>query len=145
VTDLTPHNAYMNAPLRFRYAWRGLAKEGQTLWFDSLLLPHPVAYQKPDPTPYAQGIQVLASADDLTALLVELEWRKEKVLLLQGRRPFTGAEVSTDAKEAVVLWQSDPVVSGQWSVVDWFVRGATTLKVGNQTLLESAQPVDREK
>lgn len=140
VTDFTTHNRYMNAPLRTRYAWRGLAKEGQTLWFDSLLLPHPIKYQKPDPTPFAHGIQVLASDDDRTALMVDLSWKPipEKVFVLQGRKAFDGGGVSTDAKEAVVIWQNN-------QVLDWYVRGATYLRVGDQALMQSAQPVDKEK
>ena len=138
VSDLTPQNPYMNAPLQVRYAWRGLAREGATLWFDSLLVPHPPQIPETGPKPIADGIRVLASADDQTALLADLPWRHEKVLVLQSRRPFDGAGVRTDAKEAVVVWRGK-------AIVDWFVRGATYLKVGDQTCFQSAKPVDKQK
>jgi len=138
VADLSVENRYMNAPLQVRYAWRGLAKAGQTRWFDSLLVPHPPRTLEAGPKSVADGIRVLASSDDRTAILADLPWRYEKVLVTQGRRPFEGGGVRTDATEAVVIWRGK-------TLVDWFVRGATYLKVGEQTCFQSPKPADKQK
>ncbi len=141
-SDFTSRNLFMNAPLRVRQTWRGLAKEGQTLTFDSLHIPHMVKYQQPDPAWIAGTVQQLANTEQTTAIQYLAPRRDnpqitEKVLAVFSSVPFTGGGISTDAKVALVVWQGD-------KVVNWSVRGATTLKVGDQVLFTSAAPADRE-
>jgi hypothetical protein len=141
LSDLTSHNYYMNAPLRVRQTWRGLAKEGETLTFDSLLIPHTVKYKEPNANWLAKTIQPLSTDPKGTAVLFEMPNRAnvtEKILVVIGDTPFTGAGVTTDAKVAVVVWQGD-------KVVNWYVRQATKLQVGPAMLFSSAQPADKEQ
>lgn len=134
LTDLTSHNLYMNAPLRVRQTWRGLAREGQKLFFDAVLLPHPVVYQKPDARALAETFVLLAADPDQAAVEFELPWRQEKALVVMGGRPFSGGGVETDAKLAVIVWK-------QGEVSEWFVHNAKMLKVADAVLVQSPTPV----
>ncbi|MHB9022743.1 MAG: sugar-binding protein [Armatimonadota bacterium] len=138
MSDLTSHNQYMNAPLRVRQVWRGLAKQGQTMAFDSLLIPHAVKYKEPDATWLAKTIKPLANDPKQTAMQFELPWRKEKVVVVTTDKPFTGGGITTDAKMAMVVFQGD-------KVVNWYVYQGTILKAGDNVLFSNATPADGER
>jgi hypothetical protein len=138
LSDLTSHNQFMTAPLRVRQVWRGLAKEGQTMAFDSLLIPHAIKYKEPDATWLAQTIKPLANDPKQTALQFELPWRNEKVVVVTTDKPFTGGGISTDAKMAMVVFQGD-------KVVNWYVYQGTTLKAGDAVLFSSPVPGNGER
>ncbi|HEY3416883.1 MAG TPA: hypothetical protein VGM23_08375, partial [Armatimonadota bacterium] len=137
-TDLTSRNPYMTAPLQVRQAWMGLAKEGQTMAFDSLLIPHMVKTRVPDATWLAQTIQPLATDPQQTAIQFELPWRNEKVVVVTTDKPFTGGGITTDAKMAMVIFQGDKVIG-------WYVYQGTILKAGENVLFSNATPADGEK
>lgn len=138
LSDYTAQNKYMNAPLAVRQVWRGLVKEGERLTFDALLLPHAVKYQVPDATWLADTIQAVGTDPAQTAAIFDVPSKGERVLLLASNNgTFTGEGVTTDATQAMVVWTKDQVTS-------WWVRGATTLKVGERVLLTSAERVNTE-
>ncbi|MHB9132930.1 MAG: sugar-binding protein [Armatimonadota bacterium] len=152
LTDMTVHNAYMNAPLRVRQMWHGLAKQGETLSFDTLLIPHTVKYQKPDASWLGNTVKTLASDNHLTAIQYEAPMHNnvnvnERVFMMLGDKPFTGDNVSTDAQAAMVVWQ--PVVEAGkitgWKVANWYVRQGTYLKVDGQTVFQSPEKADKEQ
>jgi hypothetical protein len=138
LSDFTEQNFYMNAPLSIRQVWRGLAKEGETLVFDTLLLPHPVKYQNPAANWIADTVKTISADPKQTAVLFEIPGRQEQILVLSGNAGmFEGENVTTDAAQAMVVWRN-----GQ--VVNWWVRQATTLKVADKVLLQSAERVNKE-
>lgn len=141
-SDFTSRNLFMNAPLRVRQTWRGLAKTGDTLTFDTLLIPHGVKYQQPDPSWVASTIKQIANTPQTTAVQYELPNRvtgvPERVLIVFSAVPFTGGGISTDAKVAMVVWQGD-------KVVNWYVHNGTSLKVGDATLFTNPAPMDKEQ
>ncbi len=143
LSDFTSRNLFMNAPLRVRQTWRGLAKEGQTLVFDTLLVPHGVKYQQPDPSWLTQTLKQVANTEQTTAVQYEAPSRinpaiTEKVLVVFSQVPFSGAGISTDAKVAMVVWQGN-------KVVNWSVQQGTTLKVGDASLFTAPAPMDKEQ
>jgi len=138
MSDLTVHNPYMNAPLRTRQTWRGLAREGRQLVFDTLLIPHAVKYQKADASWLANTIHPLTVGEQQAAIQFELPWRNEKVLVICTDKPYAGNGVSTDAQFAMIVWRNG-------KVANWFVRQATRLTVDDVNLLTTAQPTDQQK
>ncbi|MHB9133442.1 MAG: sugar-binding protein [Armatimonadota bacterium] len=150
--DLTPQNPFMPAPLQIRQTWTGLAKQGQGLTFDTLLIPHPVRPRLSDPSWVADTITPLSTDPQVTAVQYEMvnhanPYQTERILVVIGSKPFTGNGVSTDAQAAMVVWQ--PVVENGkttgWKVANWYVYQGTTLKVGDQVLFQSAVKADKEQ
>jgi hypothetical protein len=128
----------MNAPLSVRQVWRGLAKQGDTLTFDTLLLPHAVKYQRPEANWVADGVKCLSADPQQTAVSFDVPATGEHVLLVASNHgAFTGENVTTDATQALVVWKKD-------QVVNWWVRGATTLKVGDKVLVQTTERGNKE-
>ena len=138
MADLLTQNPYMNAPLQVRQTWRGLAEEGKTLVFDTLLLPHGLKLRDADPMWLAKTIKPLSTDAGQTAVEFELPWKKEKVVIVSADKPFAGGGITTDAKKAMVVWRD-----GQ--VANWFVYQGKSLKAGDKVLLDSAQPVTKQE
>jgi hypothetical protein len=143
LTDLAPRNPYMTAPLQVRQTWLGLAQQGQTLTFDTLLIPHMVKNRVPDATWLAKTITPLAADAPQTAVQFEMPSRAnpaamETILVVTGDKPFAGGGITTDAEQVMVVWQGD-------KVANWYVRQGKLLKVGEQVLLQSPEKVDKEQ
>jgi hypothetical protein len=136
MTDLTSKSPFMAAPLQLRQTWVGRAEKGKTLVFDSLLIPHGIRPREASAAWLADTIRPIAVHDDQTVLTFELPWRREKVLVLTSGKPYTDGYITTDAAQAMIVWQGD-------KITNWWVRQATTLKVGDQVLVNAPTKVDK--
>jgi hypothetical protein len=143
LSDFTGQNPYMNAPLSVRQVWRGLARQGETLTFDTLLLPHAVKYQVPEANWLADTVKPLSTDPKQTAVVFDVPLQGDLtrgvhvLLVASNNGTFTGEGVTTDATQAMVVWRGK-------DVVNWWVRGATTLKVGDKVLMQTTQRENKE-
>jgi hypothetical protein len=135
LTDFSSKNLYMNAPLSVRQTWMGMTAPEKPLVFDSLLISHPIRPRQLDASWLADTIQPLAVADDQTVLQFELPWKREKVFVLTGAKPFENATIYTDAAQAMVVWRDG-------KVINWWARQATLLKVDGTILFTAPAKAD---
>ena len=143
LSDLQGQNFWMNAPLSVRQVWRGLAKEGETLTFDTLLLPHALKYNVAEANWITDNIKTLSADPKQTVVTFDVPVQGDLnagvhvLLITSNNGTFTGENVTTDATQAMVVWKGK-------DVVNWWVHGATTLKVGEKVLMQTMQRESKE-
>jgi hypothetical protein len=125
-------------PLRLRYTWKGLAKQGERLHFTTLLLPHaPVT----NPAELAAGITTLADSLTLTALrITAIKDREDWVVLNDTGDAVTVGELETDARQMHLT-----VITGRTPSRHLLMVGGKYVKLKGETLAraEKETVVDR--